>query len=144
MQDLRLPQHCPRGVNLSQLYELQHDLQRAGQCSRQCPGILSAQKQVKGRGSTTCSYRSSVLLRGSLSCATAGRTWSQRPLLMSEMKPSVLSTVFSETWHSFCSKAIYVVSCMTCGSGSQQGWKMKAPEAPHTTSSGSSPCKIAV
>ena len=50
----------------------------------------------------TCSYKSSSFARGSLSDATCGSTASHRPLLMSDTKLSMESTVFSDTWHSFC------------------------------------------
>ena len=53
----------------------------------------------------TCSYKSSSFARGSLSCATCGRTTSHRPLLMSLTKFSALSTVLRDTWHSFCTRA---------------------------------------
>ena len=52
-----------------------------------------------------CSYSSSSRLRGSFKFATCGSTTSQRPWLMSEVKPSMLSTVFKDTWHSFCRAA---------------------------------------
>ncbi len=60
-------------------------------------GLVS--RRAGGRGRTS-SYRSSSLVRGSFSCATAGSTTSQRPAVMSATKPSRLSTVLSETWHS--------------------------------------------
>ena len=50
----------------------------------------------------TCSYRSMSLLSGSLRVCMACRTVSQCPLLMSLMKPSTESTVFSEIPVSSC------------------------------------------
>ena len=52
--------------------------------------------------SLTCSYRSISLLSGSLRVCMACRTVSQCPLLMSLMKPSTESTVFSEIPVSSC------------------------------------------
>lgn len=49
----------------------------------------------------TCSYKSSNILLGNLSCATWGSTASHLPLLMSAVNVSRLSTVLRETWHSF-------------------------------------------
>lgn len=70
------------------------------QYSRWCALPNSSMSNYTKQG--TCSYKSSNFLRGSLSWATCGKTASQRPLFMSALNVSRLSTVFRDTWHSFC------------------------------------------
>jgi hypothetical protein len=110
---LGLPQHRFGCVRLPHLQHLQHHLRVsrrwpyerwAGVCratttwsvgDRARSGLLGAMLQ------RTCSYSSSSLANGSFSCDTWGSTASQRPLLMSDTKFSMLSTVLMDTWHSF-------------------------------------------
>lgn len=67
----------------------------------------------------TCSYKSSNIFLGSLSCETWGNTASHLPLLISAINVSRLSTVLRETWHSFCS-----VWKVWCKEFSLQNWRI--------------------
>lgn len=101
VENLRLPQHCSGCVHLPKLHHFKDNLEHMCMCMSSYLLDITAD-MTAAHWSLTCSYRFSSLPCGSLRRETMGRTWSQRPLLTSETKFSMLSTVFKDTWHSFC------------------------------------------